>query len=112
MARRALQWMINTSHIQIELTCARMQTKSNVKAEVKTERPMELPLAATPVYRPSLPRMHSWSTGPCIADFTASPAGSPWRETLYSIYKTPTMRRNIPNFIQMESPAPISTEPV
>jgi hypothetical protein len=102
--------MINTSHVQSELTCARMQTKANMKAEMKSEGPMEQLLAATPIYPPPLPRMHSWSTDPYIADFTAPRTDSPW--TLNRAYETPTMRRNIPNFTQMESPAPSSTEPV
>jgi hypothetical protein len=76
---------------------------------MKAEGPMEQPLAATPIYRPPVPRMHSWSTDPYVPDFTAPPAGS--LRTLNSAYETPTMR-NIPNFTRMDSPAPSNTEPV
>jgi hypothetical protein len=93
-----------------QLTCFRSQTKANVKTEMKAQDPIDQPLAATPIYRPPIPRMHSWSTDPYVADFTAPPANSPW--TLNSAYETPTMRRNIPNFTRMESPAPSSAEPV
>lgn len=75
---------------------------------MKVEGPLEQPLAATPIYRPPIPRMHSWSTDPYVADFTALPADSPW--ILSSAYETPTMKRHIPNFTQVESPAPSSTQ--
>jgi hypothetical protein len=85
-----------------------MQAKADAKAEMKAESALEQPLAMTPVYRPPIPRMHSWSTDPYAADFAAHPTGSPW--LLSSAYETHTMKRNIPNFIQTELPAPSSTQ--
>jgi hypothetical protein len=85
-----------------------MQAKADMKAEMKAEGALEQPLVVTPVYRPPIPRMHSWSTDSYAADFAARPTGSPW--LLSSAYETPTMKRNIPNFSQTESPAPSSTQ--
>jgi hypothetical protein len=85
-----------------------MQAKADAKAEMKAQGAPEQLLAVTPIYRPPIPRMHSWSTDPYAADYAARPAGSPW--LLSNAYETPTMKRNIPNFTQTESPAPSSTQ--
>jgi hypothetical protein len=66
----------------------------NVKIETK---PAEEPLSATPAFRAPIPRMHLWPT----VSTSDSTANRDWEED--TVYSTPTMRRQVPNFAPAET---------
>lgn len=83
--------------------------KPEMKSEMKAEDIQEPALAATPLYLHPIPRLHSWSTDPLVAGFAEPPKGTPG--TGNTVYETPTMKRNIPNFTRNESSVPPSAGP-
>lgn len=63
------------------------------------QKPAQEVLAATPVFRAPIPRMHLWPT------HTSSPTPSrDWEQD--NMYSTPTMRRKVPNFAPAEAETP------
>lgn len=74
-----------------------MQTNT-VKAEPK---PSQEALAATPIFRAPVPRMHLWPTNAHISSPTPF---SGWEQN--NLYETPTMRRSVPNFAPAAAKAP------
>jgi hypothetical protein len=77
-------------------------------AQVKKEKEpgKEIPVAATPLYRAPVPRMHLW---PTTTNTCVSTAVSDWEQS--TEYATPTARRVIPNFACQETPAGDPTDP-
>ena len=57
-------------------------------------------LAATPVFRAPIPRMHIWQTG----SISSPTPARDWNEN--NMYSTPTMRRQVPNFAATEAETP------
>ncbi len=53
--------------------------------------------------------MHTWSTDSFVNAFdTLPPPGNPWNQE--DIYATPTMKRDIPNFVPNYTPTLCRTE--
>jgi hypothetical protein len=77
------------------------------KPEIKDDDELEQQIAATPLYRPPIPRMYTWSTDPNLPAFTPLPPLSPWEQHIY--YETPTMKRSLPNFSRQHPSALSST---
>lgn len=65
------------------------------------QMPAEEALAATPIFRAPVPRMHLWP----IANSSNSTPSRDWEE--HNLYETPTMRRRVPNFVPEEAVTPI-----
>lgn len=80
-----------------------METKHEIKADVELEQQ----IAATPLYRPPIPHMYTWSTDPNLPAFAPPPSLTPWEQHIY--YETPTMKRSLPNFSRQNASALSST---
>jgi hypothetical protein len=81
---------------------------SQVKKEKAAPENVTDPLlAATPVFRAPVPRMHLW---PTTISTTATPTGdSEWQPS--AVYTTPTSRRQVPNFTRGQTSAGLQLDP-